>query len=64
MLMMAGGAGMMVASLVLLNLVRFREGQVSTRPEWLDIALAIAVTTGISMGFMCLLAGAAAWFVA
>ena len=62
MLLMAVGAGMATASMVLLQLVRFREGQVSTRPERLDISLAILVTSGLSIGFVCLVAGAASWF--
>lgn len=46
MLLMAGGTGLVAASFVLLQMVRFREGQVSSRPEWLDISLAILVTSG------------------
>jgi hypothetical protein len=59
MLLLVGGAGLMAASIVLLQLVRFREGQVSTRPEWLDITYAVLVTTGLSLGLVCALAGVA-----
>ncbi len=62
MLLMAGGTGLVAASFVLLQMVRFREGQVSSRPEWLDISLAILVTSGLSIGVVCLLAGATSWF--
>jgi hypothetical protein len=62
MLLMTVGAGLAAASMVLLQMVRFREGQVSTRPEWLDISLAVLVTSGLSIGFVCLLAGTVSWF--
>jgi len=47
----------MAASLALLQIVRFREGQVNLRPEWLDITYAVLVTTGLALGFACLGAG-------
>jgi hypothetical protein len=59
MFLLAGGAGLMAASIVLLQLVRFREGRVGARSEWLEITYAILVTTGLSLGFVCLLAGVA-----
>ncbi|HXF54308.1 MAG TPA: hypothetical protein VNK52_09315 [Hyphomicrobiaceae bacterium] len=47
----------MTASLAILQIVRFREGQVNTRPEWLDITYAVLVTTGLALGLACLGAG-------
>ena len=61
MLMLLFGPLMMVGSVVLLKLVSLREGQVSTRSELLETALAILVTSGISVGLVSTVAGAAAW---
>jgi hypothetical protein len=53
---------MMVGSVVLLKLLSVREGQVSTRSELFETGLAILVTSGMSVGLVSTVAGAAAWF--
>jgi hypothetical protein len=57
-----GGIIFLVAAVGVLRLFRPRGDQPVTRPEWVDIAIAIAVTTGLTFGVMLITVGVASQF--
>jgi hypothetical protein len=58
-----GGVGLLVAALALLRQFRPRDGQVVNRSEWIDITVAISVTSGLTFGVMLIVVGISGWFV-
>jgi hypothetical protein len=61
-MMIIGGITFLVAAVGVLRLFRPRGDRPVTRPEWVDIALAIAVTTGLTFGVMLITIGVASQF--
>jgi hypothetical protein len=57
-----GGVGIVVAALALLYQFRPSDGQAPKRPEWIDVTIVIAVTSGITFGVMLIVVGLAGWF--
>ena len=56
-----GGVGLLLASLALLRQFRPREGQRVERAEWIDITVAISVTSGLTFGVLLIVVGLASW---
>ena len=57
-----GGIIFLVVAVGVLQLFRPRAGQTVKRPEWVDIAIAIAVTSGLTFGVMLITVGVASQF--
>ena len=60
-MILLSGLGLLAAAIALLRSFRGRADQPVSRPEWIDIFLALVITAGAAMGVMLVVLGTASY---